>query len=69
MHQEHHYPHDEQDVNETRGNVKRQETKQPEDDQNRSDYCQHVFISLTVAHSTNALFLVGFVLMGRRLPD
>ena len=79
MHQEHHDPYDEQDVNEPRGNVKREETKQPKNNQNRSDESKHVFISFSVCANqkaflphtarTPASFLVGFVLLGIRLPD
>jgi hypothetical protein len=79
MHQEHHDPDDQQDVNEPRRNVKRKETKQPKNNQNRSDESKHVFISFSMCAKPirNPSFraphgrplLVGFVLLGIRLPD
>jgi hypothetical protein len=73
MHQEHHDAYDEQDVNEPGGNVKREETKQPKNNQNRSDESKHVFISFSVCGKQKCLlphtphgrpFLGGFVLLG-----
>jgi hypothetical protein len=78
MHQQHHDACDEQNVNKAGGNVKCEETKQPKNNQNRGDESKHVFISFSYAanrsascrtHRTEAPFLVGFVLLGIRLPD
>lgn len=45
MYEEHHYSDYQQDVNEAGGNVKGQKTKQLKNNQNRGDYCKHVFNS------------------------
>jgi hypothetical protein len=47
MQEEHHDTDYEQDVNETAGNVKGQEPKQPKNNQNRRDESKHVFNSFT----------------------
>jgi hypothetical protein len=41
--EQHHYADYQQDVNETAGDVKGQEPKQPKNNQNRRDYSQHIF--------------------------
>jgi hypothetical protein len=73
MHQEHHDPNDEQDVNEPRGNVKREETKQPKNNQNRSDkskHCLHLLVYarqsevLLAAHGTDAVFSLASCFWG-----
>jgi hypothetical protein len=46
MQHEHDDGHDEHKVNQTRGYVKREEPKQPQDDQHQGNCRQHVFISL-----------------------
>jgi len=38
MYEEHHYTNDQQDVNEAAGNVKGQESEQPKNNKNGSDY-------------------------------
>jgi hypothetical protein len=45
MKEKHHYTDYQEDVDEPTGNVKGQEPKQPKNNQNRGDYCKHVFNS------------------------
>jgi hypothetical protein len=43
--EEHDYTDDQQDVNQTAGNMKGQESKQPKNNQNHGDNSKHVFNS------------------------
>lgn len=45
MQKKHHYTDYQQDVDEASRNMKGQEPKQPQNDQNSSDYSEHVFNS------------------------
>jgi hypothetical protein len=49
MQQKQHHSHDERDMNQTAANVKREEPQQPKNNQNQSDYSQHVVLSLFLA--------------------
>jgi hypothetical protein len=46
MQHEQYQPHNQYNVNESRGHVKCEISQQPKNDQNRGNYSEHVFISL-----------------------
>lgn len=49
MQHEQYQAHNEGNVNESGGYVKCEESKQPKDDQDKSDYREHIFISLLLS--------------------
>jgi hypothetical protein len=55
MQHEQYQAHNQSNVNESAGYVKREKPKQPENDQNCGDYPKHVVISLFLSASTPAM--------------
>jgi hypothetical protein len=79
MYGQKHDPHNQDDVDESRCNVKRKKSQQPKNDQNCREYPKHVFYSFYRKVSANQkpasymqhghLHLLCFVLRLLMLPD